>query len=406
MRADLRVAFYNHTSTVSGAEINLLSIASNLPNACPVVFAPEGDLAERARKSGLPTVTLPGYEARLSRNPLRLVKDSFGMLAAGFRFSQSVRHRGIDLIHANSLRAGMMAAMFAWRHRTPVVWHSQDIPPGGWIGRGMKLLARFAARSILCISRAVMDGFDTPALSRKLELVHNGVELRTFRPDEKAAIRVRLREEWDTPASAKLIVMIGQIAPWKRQADAILALKKLLEKGQDVYLWIIGEAKFREENRAYLNSLRDLVKNAGLSERVRFTGFRDDVMELCCAAEALWLCSKNEPFGRVIIEAMSQAIPVVATNGGGVPEIIEPGRSGLLYETGDIEALAAQTERLLTDEQLRLSIGDAATARVARQFTIAGAAQKIEDIYRKVLSYPTPAAGTRLKEGNTYEKPL
>ncbi|WP_158630098.1 glycosyltransferase family 4 protein [Cohnella sp. AR92] len=401
----MKVAFYNHTSTVSGGEINLLSIASNLQGIHPIIFAPEGDLIDRARKAKIPTVTLDSCEARLSRNPIRLVKDSFGMAAAGFRFARAIRNKGIDVIHANSLRAGMMAATFSWWHRTPTVWHSQDIPPGGWIGRGMRLLARLSARSILCISRSVMEGFETPSLQQKLELIHNGVEPKSFSPEERRRIRSALRAKWETPDTAKLVVIVGQITPWKRQADAILALEKLVRRGQNAYLWIIGEAKFREENRVYLASLHDLVRKANLMERVRFTGFRDDVMEHCCAADVLWLCSENEPFGRVIIEAMSQSVPVVATNGGGVPEIIEPERSGLLYATGDITALADQTERLLSDDCFRQRIGEAASDRVALQFTIRSAVQKIESVYRKILA-DSKQGTQRPKEGQTYEQSL
>jgi glycosyltransferase involved in cell wall biosynthesis len=378
----MKVAFYNHTSTVSGAEISLLLTAKHLTGVDPIIFAPEGELLARARATAMQVVPIPGYRARLSRNPFRLMKDSIGMLLAGWKFARIVRLHGVDIIHANSLRAGIMAALFVWLHRSPLIWHVRDTPPGGMIGRGIGLLAAVSVKAVIGISNAVLQGFDRRELARKMHLVHNGVEIREIAELEKRELKQKIREQLGTPLSGKVIVIIGQIAPWKRQGDALLATKALLEKGYDVYLWVVGEAKFREENKAYLESLHELTDRLAIRDRVRFTGFRSDVMEICCAADLLFLCSDNEPFGRVVIEAMSQSVPVVATNAGGVPEIIENERSGLLYDVGDIVGLVRCADRLLNDELIRLRIGVLAAERVKERFTIHGTAAKVEEVYR------------------------
>jgi glycosyltransferase involved in cell wall biosynthesis len=381
----MKVAFYNHTSAVSGAEISLLLTAKHLTKAEPILFAPEGELLTLAREAALKVVPIPGYRARLSRNPLRLLKDSIGMLGAGFKFAQMVRRHRADLIHANSLRAGIMAAMFVWLHRRPLIWHVRDIPPDGIIGKGIGVLAASSAKAVIGISNSVLQKFTRQKLVDKMHLVHNGVEIREISVFERRLLRKKIREELHASSSSKVIAIIGQISPWKRQEDALLAAKELLNRGHDIVLWIVGEAKFREEDKVYLKTLIAMMKRMELMDRVRFTGFRTDVMEICCAADLLYLCSDNEPFGRVIIEAMSQAVPVVATNAGGVPEIIEHESTGLLYEVADVEGLVQCADHLLRNDDARKEMGRLAARRVRECFTIQDTVAKIEEIYSNIV---------------------
>lgn len=382
----MRVAIYNHTSEVSGAEISLLLTAGHLREDDPILFAPEGELLDRARAAGLSVMPVESHRARLSRNPLRLIRDLFGMVRSGFRLSAMIRRHGIDLIHANSLRAGIMASLFRWHHRRPVIWHVRDMPPGGFIGWAICYLAGRSADAVIGISQSVLQAFRDNGLDRNLHLVHNGVKVPDMAPGEMAEHRKRIRQQLHTPEGAKVAAIIGQIAPWKRQEDAIRAARLLIDQGYPFYLWIVGEAKFRRENAEYEVMLKGLAEDLGIADRVRFTGFRTDVMEICCAADLLFLCSDNEPFGRVVIESMSVGTPAVATNAGGVPEIIEDGVTGLMYETGRIEELAARAARLLEDEETRIRMGQKAAAAVRQRFTIERTAERVASIYRDVLA--------------------
>ncbi|MEK8126936.1 glycosyltransferase family 4 protein [Paenibacillus filicis] len=381
----MNVAFYNHTSVVSGAEISLLLTAGHLEQAQAILFAPEGELTERAETMGIQVVKIPGYRARMSKNPLRLLKDMAGMLWAGHAFARAVKAHRIDLVHANSLRAGIMAALFGWLHRKPIVWHVRDNPPQGMFGRAIGLAARRTAAALICISEAVRQGFSERGLDDRLHLIHNGVALKEFDDYAKKAHRLRIREELNTPQDAPLLAIIGQIAPWKRQEDAIHALKHLRKSGHQAQLWIVGEAKFRQENKDYLDYLHKLVEEYELQPYVRFTGFREDVMEICCAADLLLLCSDQEPFGRVLIEAMSQSIPVVGTNAGGVPEIVVHDSCGLLYPVADVSTLTLHVNKLLQSPALRISMGRRAASRVREAFTIQDTARKVEALYEQII---------------------
>ncbi|UNK18768.1 glycosyltransferase family 4 protein [Paenibacillus sp. N3/727] len=384
----MRIAFYNHTSTVSGAEISLLLTAKHLTKAHPILFAPEGELLQRARSQGLEVVAIPSFRARITRNPFLLVIYVFGMLWAGWRLALFMKRSRIDLIHANSIRAGIMAGLFRWYHRLPVVWHLRDMPPKGLIGKLIQKLAVRTTQALIGISESVIQSVDHPSLEGRCHLVHNGVELINFNTIVKQEIRERIRSGFKTPQNAQVLAIIGQIAPWKRQEDAIEAFSRFAIEEPSAVLWIVGEAKFRQENERYLENLKARVRTLKLEDKVVFTGFREDVLEICCAADLLLLCSENEPFGRVIIEAMSQGMPVVGTHGGGVPEIIQNGESGLMYETGNIEKLTHCIRQVLKDKRVWLTLSHNGQERVRDHFSIKQTSQKIELIYQQLLSTP------------------
>lgn len=392
----MRIAFYNHTSAISGAEISLMLTAKHLTKAHPVLFAPEGELLQKARSQGLECVALPSYRARMTKNPFLLIVYVMGMLWAGWRLARLMKRSRVDLIHANSIRAGIMAGLFRWYHQLPVVWHIRDMPPQGPIGKLIKRLAGHTAQALIGISESVIEGIKHPAVEGRCHLVHNGVEMQGFDSEHKQRIRERIRLELSTPPDAQVLTIIGQIAPWKRQEDAIEALANLVQEEQNIVLWIVGEAKFRLENKRYLDSIQEKVASLGLEDHVVFTGYREDVLEICCGADLLLLCSDQEPFGRVIIEAMSQGTPVVGTRGGGVPEIIEHGVSGLMYEIGDAAELTQCIHQILTDEALRTSLSENGEIRARDQFSITQTARKVEDIYQLLLK--GKGAGTGLIE--------
>ncbi|PLS01516.1 glycosyltransferase family 4 protein [Neobacillus cucumis] len=382
----MRVGFYNHTSEISGAEISMLLTAKNLSVTTPVIFAPEGELIDRAIKSKIQVVKIKSYRARLSKNPFQILKGILGTIYGGYQVSKAIKTNKIDLVHANSLRAGIMASIFIFYHKVPVIWHVRDIPPKGLVGKLITFLGEKTIKALIGISQPVIEGISSISLKNKSYLIHNGVKIEKKEEVEKERLRKKIRNEFNTPLNSKVIVVVGQIAPWKRQEDAIKSAKTLFDKGEDVYLWVVGEAKFRDENVLYKDNLVNLVQKLGLKNRVVFTGFRNDVIDICCASDILLLCSNNEPFGRVIIEGMSQGVPVIATNSGGVPEIIKDKYNGLLYEVGDVKTLSDNILHLLKDQFLCQNIIINAENSVKQSFTIQRTSQKVEEVYRIVTS--------------------
>jgi glycosyltransferase involved in cell wall biosynthesis len=128
------------------------------------------------------------------------------------------------------------------------------------------------------------------------------------------------------------------------------------------------------------NDLRTLVATRGLDDVVRFTGSRDDVFEILPAFDVFVLSSRHEGLPIALMEAMASGVACVATRVGGVPELIDDGRNGLLVDPGDPSALAAAIAKLLDDESLRRALATSARTAAATM-TLAPAATRLQEVY-------------------------
>jgi glycosyltransferase involved in cell wall biosynthesis len=146
----------------------------------------------------------------------------------------------------------------------------------------------------------------------------------------------------------------------------------------------VGSVLFGEKE--YERDVHQLVQQLGLDDCIEFTGFREDVPDVIAGLDILVHASTTgEPFGQVIIEAMAAGKPVIATNGGGVPEIVDDGVTGLLVSMGDADAMAAAIERLLEDPALCARMGEAGLARVQQHFTIQLTAERVQAVYDQLI---------------------
>ena len=176
--------------------------------------------------------------------------------------------------------------------------------------------------------------------------------------------------------------MVGSIQPWKGQDEAIKALSELVRRGVDAHLLIVGD-----ENRFFTASLREQVRDYGLEQRVTFTGYVKEPMRYIRIADVTLLCSAWEAFGRVIVETMLAGKPVIATaNSGGTAELIEEGKTGLLYERGNYTELADKIQYLYENPEVRSKLGQAGYAWVVGRFTQERYASEMLDLFTEVLA--------------------
>ncbi|HID49150.1 MAG TPA: glycosyltransferase family 1 protein, partial [Chromatiales bacterium] len=161
------------------------------------------------------------------------------------------------------------------------------------------------------------------------------------------------------------VAIFGRIEPGKGQHLLIAAVAELVREGRDIQALVIGHA-MRE---AYLVELRARVESAGLEQRIRFAGFHPEPPAIMGCFDAVVLASKEETFGLVLAEAMRAGTAVIGSRAGGVPEIIDAGKTGLLFTTGDAGDLARGLRQLLGDPELRQRLARAGEAFADRQFS-------------------------------------
>jgi L-malate glycosyltransferase len=199
-----------------------------------------------------------------------------------------------------------------------------------------------------------------------IEVIPNFVDTDYFRPAPR-------RDE-----RARVLIHISNFRPLKRVEDAVQILARVREV-VPAQLVLVGDGPERPRVEA-------LVRELGLGGSVHILGMQPDFLDLLQQADAFLLPSSSEAFGLAALEALSCAVPVVASRVGGVPEVVSDGETGFLCEAGDVPAMAAATLRLLTDAGLRRRMSAAARESVLRRWQREPTITRYEDYYRRLLA--------------------
>jgi L-malate glycosyltransferase len=386
----MKVLYVNHTAAVSGAERSLLGLLAALPSTVQTLLAtPRGRLQAAAAEIGVATATITGTAGSLRLHPLHTPRAIAEMALAALQVRKLTRADGAQVVHANSIRAGIVLGLSP-NGGVPSIVHVRDcLPPGALSRATMRLIAK-TATTVIANSSYTAASVLAAAPRAHVEVVHNAVDLQRWDPTrfDRATARAGLGAELDAPL---LLGVVAQLSPWKGQDTAIEALRLLRDHGVDARLLLIGSAKFvasatRFDNEAYVARLRGLVADAGLEDRVSWLGEREDVPELMRALDVLLLPSWEEPFGRAVIEAMAMGVPVLATNVGGPVEIIEDAREGYLLPPREPGAWADALARLAADAPLRRAMGEAGRAKAEREFTVEQHVVKMLAVYERAIT--------------------
>jgi glycosyltransferase involved in cell wall biosynthesis len=356
----LNVLYVNHTSHISGGERSLLTMLGGLPDEVQATVAcPPGALADALREQGVRWLSIPSVDGSLKLHPLHTPRALASMARAALRVRRHARSVGAELLHANSIRASLIALAAGRLGAPPTVAHIRDcLPPGRVSGVTRRLICSRSA-VVLANSRYTAESFRVPGIATAMAVAHSPIDLVRFDPDrvDRDAARAGLALDDSTVA----LGVVAQLTPWKGQEDAVRALALLRREVPNVRLLLAGSAKFvaratRFDNPTYVRRLHELVRELKLEEEVVFLGEREDVPELMRALDVLLVPSWEEPFGRTVVEGMAMGMPVAATAVGGPSEIIRPGE-GLLLPPREPQAWAEALRPLVEDPRRREAMG-------------------------------------------------
>ena len=168
--------------------------------------------------------------------------------------------------------------------------------------------------------------------------------------------------------------MVANLRPEKGQDTLLAAAPRILARYPDASFTFVGEGPRRE-------ALETLTRALGITERVRFLGESRDVAPILAEHDLFVLPSRSEAFPNALIEAMATALPVVATDVGGIPEVVRPGINGRLVQPDDAGALADAVLALMDDPAAAAALGRAARADVVRHYTIDRMVERFEQLY-------------------------
>ncbi|MDQ6796190.1 MAG: glycosyltransferase [Chloroflexota bacterium] len=225
--------------------------------------------------------------------------------------------------------------------------------------------------------KIVDEGRDTAPVT----LVYNGVDLERYDHQEPCCT---LRDEYGMEPGSQIVGAVARLEPEKGHATLLNAWPAVLRSVANAYLLVVGEGSRREALEQQAAELR-------IAHRVVFTGRRDDVPAVTAAFDVAVLPSYREAQGLTILEAMALSRPVVASNVGGIPEMIEDGVTGLLVPPDDPDALSAAIVRLLLDPSLADTLGRAGHDLVHDRFCVELMVKAIETIYDEGARATRPA---------------
>lgn len=294
------------------------------------------------------------------------------------RVARIIRQEKIALVHLNDApelhKAGIIAARLAG---VPCICHVRSMPPLDALDR---LLARCVTHFIF-ISKAVESDQRRRGLGRRPgSVLYNALDLAPYASLDRQAAR----RTYALAADDLVVGMMGRIEPWKGQRDVLAAMSVLKPRVPRLRCLVAGTPEL--DGQWYMDELIAQAGALGLDDVVRFIGYEPDVPRFMAALDVLCHASTQpEPFGRVLIEGMAASLPVVATNAGGVPEIVVAGETGVLVPPSDPASLAAALSTLLINRDQAAALGRCGQTRAAALFNIGRHVAAVEEIYDRLL---------------------
>jgi glycosyltransferase involved in cell wall biosynthesis len=382
-----RVFFVDQSGQLGGAEFCLLPVARAVSDRAEVMLLSDGPFRVRLQEENVKVSV--SYDAAFKRFDKSKFNASLLLLLPSVikrivKLAQ--RARSYDVLYLNSQKALILGALGRVIHRRPTIWHVHDIVSREHFGRAQLMAIRFAIAvgvdTLIANSHASADAVCklTGRAPADVPVIHNGVDLTHFSsaplsPADTALLRDRL----GLPRDAFLVGLFGRLAAWKGQHVALRSLA--LTEG--CHLVIVGAALFGED--AYAQELKHLAESLGVQDRVSFVGFQDNVPEWMRAMDAIIHTSTApEPFGLVLIEAMAARVPLIASRGGAVSEIVRDGETALTVPPSDPEALSKAIRTLMDAPATARRMADAAHEDVMKRFSLSLYTQKIVRTLRRV----------------------
>jgi len=337
----------------------------------------ESELA--ALKSACASFTV---EPELRRDPSP-VHD----LKALLRIYRFIRRGRFDIVHTHTSKAGFIGRLAARLAGVPCIVHcTHGHVFYGFFGKFktkiyvfLEKIGALVSDRVLCLTALEVEDHLKLGIGRRelFEVVPSGVHTEQYAVAETP--RETVRSRLGIPEAALVVGAVGRLDPVKGVRHLVDAFAQLKGFATEQYLLLVGDGEER-------TMLETRARELGVGARVVFTGLRRDVPDLLHVMDIYALPSLNEGYGRVLIEAMSAGLPVVASSVGGVPSLIRDGVNGLLVPPAEPDALAAAVTRLAQSPDLARKIADAGKASVDENCSVAAMNRKIELIYSEILS--------------------
>jgi glycosyltransferase involved in cell wall biosynthesis len=388
------VYFIESAAAMGGVQFSTLYLVQHLDTARwePLVICPEeGDLTEACRRAGvavhiLDFPALRSTSFRLGRslarlpNPAAWMWDGWATFIAARRLARFLKRAKPDLIVTKGLFSHFHGGLVARQLGIPCVWHVQDlISERFWkiYQRVFAWVARWLPDHIIVDGASISRQLNH-AVQDRVSIIHNGVDTEVFRPDIDGR---RIRQEVGIPLDAMVVGHVGRMTPWKGQHYLLGAFARVAAAMKNVYLLFVGAPVF--DTNAYQCDLLHLTAKLGLSDRVKFAGYRHDIPFVLAAMDVFAFTSvEKDTSPLTLLSAMSSGRPIVAFDIDGVQELLPPDEQ-MLVPVGQVNVLAHSIINVLSDAGLRQRLAISARRLAETEFGIDKYVARVERAFLK-----------------------
>lgn len=387
-----RILFFNTSGDIGGGEIslvNLLLLLNHKPYEITVV-CPDGAYTQILRKNHVRTwpvqvnllkpIRLKFFRNQLYLfNPFSIIYNIMLVVLNGFRLHKIIRSIRPQIIHANTLEAIGIILLPSLISRVSMIWHIRILPRMNSPTNKLyiNILSRFMKR-IIAVSKAVKDRLGHLGVPlNKIEVIYNPIDTDTFRPDDKYKCRKML----NLPRNPILVGSYGRLNSDKGFEIFLKAAAIIKKKFNRTCFLIAG----KEWEKNYRSKLISLSEELGLSENFILLDWQENARALICSVDILLLLPlEYEAFPRILAEGMACEIPVIGSNVGGITELIEHGRDGLIVPPDNALSVADAVCTLLEDKKLAIRLAKNGRHKVRTMLQRNQHVLKIEQIYTEL----------------------
>lgn len=381
----MQVLFVTHTVAMAGANSSMLRLMQELRDdygVVPVVLMPQvhpayakRNLLKTCQEQHIECYSYRFYWFKEQRNWKTCLACISNLLWYP-RILWKMRGKKYDIIHSNGSVISL-GALISRVKRTPHVWHLRefgdlDIGLHSLLGRGYERWLYKNGDVFIAISNVVKDHFSRLIPPEKIRMIYNGIAV----PNKGMTAQHN--------NAVVQFCMIGLVSESKNQRNALAAVDILVNKYRitNFHLSFVGL-----EEHPYVEELLAFVSTHGLNKYVKFMGERNDVNELLCDMDVGLMLSRNEAFGRVTVEYMMHGLAVIASDTGANLEIVADAECGLIFPSGDCEALALKMRSLIENHDKLQSLAMKGRDRAKRLFTSDRNTRQIYDVYESLVSF-------------------
>lgn len=297
-----------------------------------------------------------------------------------------IKQHGIQVIHCSEKPREAFYGYWLARATGAKLLIHLHVKVEDWISPLSRWVMKRADSLVGVSSFAAQSAIERGYPANRISFILNGLDLSAWK---ESADGGAIRQEFSIDPEVPVLAAVGRLVYYKGQVELLQAMGIVKQTIPVFRLFIVGERS--ESSEEYVHKIKTLVEELGIEDMVIFTGQRKDVRQILAACQIFTLPSFEEPFGNVFVEAMWMKKPVVALDNGGVREIIEHGKSGLLSAPKDIDHLAKNIITLLQNPSLCAQMGEYGKQQVEKRFNAQRMAHDFEHHYKKLVGESTGA---------------